>query len=169
MTSFPPPPPPGETPGEGPIWGPPDVGGPGYEDQLRYASWGARVGAYLLDALAAAGIFLVGLVLGSILGTVSDELGTLVAVAAYVGQIVFFFWNLVRQGRTGQTIGKQALGIRLVRLNRPGPPGVGLSIGRSFLHIVDGLPCYIGFLWPLWDKRRQTFADKILETVVLAA
>ena len=166
MTSFPPPPP--EPPGDGPAWGPPETGGAGY-DQLRYASWGARVGAYLLDALAALGIFVAGFVLGAILSTVSDDLGSLAVVAGYIGQIVFFFWNLVRQGRTGQTIGKQALGITLVRLARPGPPGLGLSIGRSFLHIVDALPCYLGFLWPLWDQRRQTFADKILETVVLAA
>ena len=164
MTSFPPPPPPGD--GE-PVWGPPQAGVPGY-DQHRYASWGARVGASLLDTLAALAIFVAGAVLGAIFGMVSEELGTVAVVAGYVGQIAFFFWNLVRQGNTGQTVGKQALGIRLVRLARPGPPGVGLSIGRHFLHIVDGLPCYLGFLWPLWDQRRQTFADKIVDTVVLA-
>jgi uncharacterized RDD family membrane protein YckC len=33
---------------------------------------------------------------------------------------------------------------------------------------VDAIPFFIGFLWPLWDRRRQTFADKLLGTVVLA-
>ena len=26
---------------------------------------------------------------------------------------------------------------------------------------------YLGYLWPLWDDKRQTFADKILSTVVV--
>jgi uncharacterized RDD family membrane protein YckC len=47
------------------------------------------------------------------------------------------------------------------------PVGVGLAIGRYFVHILDALPCYLGFLWPLWDSKRQTFADKILSTVVV--
>jgi len=33
---------------------------------------------------------------------------------------------------------------------------------------VDALPCMIGYLFPLWDARRQTFSDKIMNTVVLA-
>ena len=61
------------------------------------------------------------------------------------------------------------LKIRLVRLDGVNPPGVGLSIGRAFLHIVDALPCYLGYLWPLWDQKRQTFTDKILNTVVVTA
>ena len=41
-----------------------------------------------------------------------------------------------------------------------------MSFVRQLLHIVDSI-CYIGYLWPLWDRKRQTFADKILKTVVL--
>ena len=32
---------------------------------------------------------------------------------------------------------------------------------------VDAVICLIGFLFPLWDAKRQTLADKILTTVVL--
>ena len=45
------------------------------------------------------------------------------------------------------------------------PIGFGMSIVRQIAHIVDGLVCYIGYLWPLWDAKRQTFADKIMTTV----
>ena len=133
------------------------------------ASWGQRVGAYLVDALIGVGIVLAGLLLSSILGTVSDALGVFFLVVGYIAQLVFLFWNLARQGKTGQTIGKGVLNIRLVRLDGVNPPGVGLSIGRTFLHVIDALPCYLGFLWPLWDDKRQTFADKILNTVVVTA
>ncbi|HVF14615.1 MAG TPA: RDD family protein [Acidimicrobiales bacterium] len=133
------------------------------------ASWGLRVGAYLVDALIATGIYLVGLLLGFILGSASDAFRVVVLVPFALASLAFSIWNLVRQGRTGQTIGKGVLNIRLVRLDGINPPGIGLSIGRAFVHIVDALPCYIGFLWPLWDDKRQTFADKILNTVVVNA
>ena len=47
--------------------------------------------------------------------------------------------------------------------------GAGLSIGRAILHVVDQLPCYLGYLWPLWDAKKQTFTDKIVQTVVIKA
>jgi uncharacterized RDD family membrane protein YckC len=51
------------------------------------------------------------------------------------------------------------------------PVGGGIAFVRDLCHILDGLPCIllpIGFLWPIWDSRRQTFADKIVNTVVVA-
>jgi RDD family len=36
---------------------------------------------------------------------------------------------------------------------------------RQIAHIVDTLICYIGYLFPLWDSKRQTVADKIMTTV----
>ncbi len=29
--------------------------------------------------------------------------------------------------------------------------------------------CYIGYLFPLWDQKRQTLADKIMHSVVVPA
>ncbi len=37
---------------------------------------------------------------------------------------------------------------------------------RDLVHILDGI-AYIGYLWPLWDEKRQTFADKLMKTVVI--
>jgi uncharacterized RDD family membrane protein YckC len=79
----------------------------------------------------------------------------------------FVVWQLVVQGQTGQTIGKRVLNIRLVAETTGQPVGPGLSIGRALLHVADSLPCYLGYLWPLWDVKKQTFADKIVHTVVL--
>ncbi|MDQ1647203.1 MAG: hypothetical protein QOJ50_3387, partial [Cryptosporangiaceae bacterium] len=47
------------------------------------------------------------------------------------------------------------------------PIGIGRTIRRDFAHIVDCFPWGIGVLWPLWDAKRQTFADKIMNTVVV--
>jgi hypothetical protein len=48
------------------------------------------------------------------------------------------------------------------------PLGVGMCFVRELAHIIDSIPCYIGYLWPIWDPRRQTFADKLCSTVVTA-
>ena len=45
--------------------------------------------------------------------------------------------------------------------------GGGMAFVRQIAHILDSLPCNLGYLWPLWDQKRQTFADKVLSTVVL--
>jgi RDD family len=45
------------------------------------------------------------------------------------------------------------------------PIGFWLSLVRQLVHWVDQMACYIGFLWPLWDHKRQTFADMITSTV----
>ncbi len=42
-----------------------------------------------------------------------------------------------------------------------------MAFGRDICHILDSLACYIGWLFPLWDAKRQTFADKIISTVVI--
>ena len=46
--------------------------------------------------------------------------------------------------------------------------GAGLSVGRYFVHVIDSVPCIpLGYLWPLWDAKKQTFADKVLGTLVI--
>ncbi len=47
--------------------------------------------------------------------------------------------------------------------------GTGLAFARDICHILDSLACYIGWLFPIWDAKRQTFADKIISTVVVPA
>ena len=83
--------------------------------------------------------------------------------------ISVFVWNTCLQGgRTGYSIGKGALGIKLISERTGQPIGAGMAFVRYLAHIIDALPCYVGYLWPLWDgRKRQTFADKILGTVVI--
>jgi hypothetical protein len=42
-----------------------------------------------------------------------------------------------------------------------------MSLVRQIAHYVDQIVCCVGYLWPLWDKKRQTLADKIVGTVCL--
>jgi uncharacterized RDD family membrane protein YckC len=88
-------------------------------------------------------------------------------VVGLLASLAVQLWNRVfRQGRTGQSIGKRALGIRLVGERSGQPLGAGMSFVRELAHTLDG-SFYVGYLWPLWDEKRQTFADKVVGTVVV--
>lgn len=145
------------------------------DERADYASYGSRVGAALIDgllqAVAALPLYAAAAlaVARSLKG--SDRLGALVLGFGIVGLLAslgIFLWNVgYRQGRTGQTYGKAVCNITLVRGRDGEPLGAGMSLVRSLLHVVDVVPLYLGFLWPAWDPKRQTFADKLSDSVVV--
>ncbi|MEI2809768.1 MAG: RDD family protein [Nocardioides sp.] len=161
--------------------------GLGYQDVPVYASWAKRVSAYFVDSVAmfVAGIpAFIGYVLYSVGAAdtaVTDpttgkteltepmtggQIGLI--TLGYALMFGFWIWNfLIRQGKTGQTIGKSALGITLIGDQTRQPIGAGRNFLRQLAHFVDQILCYIGYLWPLWDAKRQTFADKIMNTIVV--
>ncbi|MFI6289406.1 RDD family protein [Streptomyces sp. NPDC051018] len=128
------------------------------------AHWGLRVGAYLIDML----ILLVPyMALSFIGGAMGTEAALIFVLIAIVYLIAAFLWLRHQEGTTGQTPGKKAVGIRVLRERDGQTLGFGMAFVRQLAHFLDGLPCYIGWLWPLWDDKKQTFADKICSTVVV--
>jgi uncharacterized RDD family membrane protein YckC len=131
-----------------------------------FASFVRRAGAHLVDAgLPVLALLVIARALirfhHSPAPFALAALGVLVVVTA-VG------WNSgLRQGVTGQSLGKRVVGIRLVGESTGRPIGLGRAVVRLFAHLLDTLPLYIGYLWPLWDERRQTFADKACATIVV--
>lgn len=73
------------------------------------------------------------------------------------------------EGRTGQTVGKRALGLKVVDTHTGAPIGVGRAIGRYFAKIISAIPCFLGYFWMLWDPNKQTWHDKIVGSYVIAA
>lgn len=129
------------------------------------ADWGIRALSYLIDWIAPT--FVLAILVG-LATAVSETLGNAVYVVGVVGLIAFGVWNSgYRQGTTGQSIGKGVVGTKLISQSSGQPIGFGLAVVRQLAHILDGIPCYLGYLWPLWDDRKQTFADKIMSTVVV--
>lgn len=133
---------------------------PGY-GMPPYANWGQRFAAKLLDSL----IMLVpAYILMGIGGY--NQIPALVIIG-YLVMFGVYAYFIVMEGKTGQTPGKKALGIRTLREADGQVIGGGMSFARQLSHIVDALPCYLGYLWPAWDAKRQTFADKICSTIVI--
>lgn len=141
----------------------------GVPQGVTFAHWGKRVGATVIDSLILLAAYipaLIGAGLASDPGTAG--MGTVLTLIGLVLYIGVFVWNVcIKQGSTGYTVGKGVMGIKLVKAETGLPIGGGMSFVRQIAHILDGLPCYLGFLWPLWDANRQTFADKIIGTYVI--
>jgi len=74
-------------------------------------------------------------------------------------------------GARNQTFGKMALGIKVVDAESRGPIGYARAFTRwlstAFLWALFTVPGVIDHLWPLRDRRRQTFHDKFARSVVV--
>jgi uncharacterized RDD family membrane protein YckC len=124
-----------------------------------YASWRRRATASLIDQSILLAPFGLALLF-------SED----IAVAVVWAGVAFWAWSMFfRQGRKGQSLGRSVTNTRLVDAWSGKPVGFWRAFVRNGVHVLDMLPLCIGFLWPLRDDRRQTWADKIMSTVVVDA
>ena len=85
---------------------------------------------------------------------------------AFLPAAAYFLWSFCyRQGRTGQSVGKAVMKFKVVSEKTWQPIGFWMSLVRHIANYVNRFTCYVGYLWPLWDNKRQTIADKIMGTV----
>ena len=142
------------------------------------ADWGPRVAASLIDSL----IVLVPIVIGYgalIWNVVARQdnpspydnpqwWAIILFLVGMVAAIALSLWNRVfRQGRTGQSVGKSALHIKLIDAVSGEPIGAGKSFLRDFLSGLFNNACFLNVLWPLWDDQKQTWHDKVINTYVV--
>ncbi|OON80942.1 RDD family protein [Streptomyces tsukubensis] len=139
-----------------------------------YAGWLRRAGALLMDVLINFGPLWLLTGIGSEVddrspgdsGEIPSAILSWVGCTAMIAALVV---QLIREGRTGQTVGKSVLGIRAVRDSDGLMPGVGLALLRRLCQYLNFVVFGLGWWWALWDKKKQTFADKIANVVVVIA
>lgn len=113
--------------------------------------------------------FAAALVDGIIVG-VSAEI--IVALLRGVGEglvivLGIAYYTYLEGGDTGQTLGKRAMGIRVVDLHGGGPIGYSRGFIRYIGRIASAIVIYLGYLWMLWDAEKQTWHDKFATAVVV--
>ncbi|MFV0949526.1 MULTISPECIES: RDD family protein [unclassified Wolbachia] len=69
--------------------------------------------------------------------------------------------------RFGATPGKLLLGLRVVNAQTFEKLTLKQAIKRFFSFILSTAPLFLGFIWANFDKRCQTWHDKIADTVVV--
>ena len=123
------------------------------EAAVEYMGFWIRVAAAIIDYLVISAV---------------SALLSFVPVAGFVFSLVaswLYHWLLI--GLKGQTLGKMAVGIKVV--NASGSvPGLGYAALREIPgKILSSIAIYLGFLWVAWDKRKQGWHDKIAGTYVV--
>jgi uncharacterized RDD family membrane protein YckC len=167
-TGFPPPPPPvggyGQ-PGYGAPGAYPGTGAPNLPvapvGGAPLADWPKRALGGLVDYVAPGIVFSI---ISNLVSQASSGLGTLVSLVLGVGWFVYLGY---KSGTTGVTFGRSITKTKLISEATGQPIGVSNGIVRQLAHIVDSIICYIGWLFPLWDAKKQTIADKLMKTVVI--
>ena len=150
----------------------------------QYAGFGARLGAVIIDGLIAI-VFVIPSIIAFFAGprevrtcTINNELrlcnqptgptialGVLLALAGFIVYAIIY----CRMVSRGQSWGQKVGGVRIVDQNTGQSVTAWRVFGRHLARIVSGFVCYLGYFWMLWDKRKQTWHDKIAGTVVVKA
>jgi Mce-associated membrane protein len=128
------------------------------------ASWPARAGAFAVDVLLGIAV----LTTLALVAWTAPLRGWLWWVFVGAAALVFLAAALNRwllPTIKGFTLGRALCGIAVT--NRDGAPvGVWRLLTRDLAHLLDTAALLLGWLWPLWDRRRRTFADLLLRTEV---
>lgn len=153
-----------------------------------YTAWTTRAVATLIDLVPV--LVVMGIGIGLLSGTRehvcaaetteydvapfcstgSSTLGLAAFGIAVLLSVVYVIWNHgYRQGTTGASIGKAVLKIQIVSERTGQPLGFARSFLRQLVHALDAAVCWVGYLFPLWDRKRQTFADMIMNSVCISA
>jgi uncharacterized RDD family membrane protein YckC len=122
----------------------------------NYSGFWRRAGAFVLDEV------IIGVV-GSVLAGVSGDNGAIGWLNLVLGIAYFSIFEGIR----GQTIGGMAASVRVVDADSGAIIGIPRAILRNVARILSGLVFGLGYLWMLWDPRKQTWHDKIAKTVVV--
>ena len=130
----------------------------------RLAPWHARVGAFAVDVLPGIAVVATMLLVSFTvpLRTVWWWVSISVAGVAFLLMLVN---RLLLPTVTGWSLGRAVCGIAVVGRNGEAPGPWGLLL-RDLAHLLDTMSLVVGWLWPLWDSRRRTFADMLLGTEV---
>lgn len=153
------------------------------------ATFGQRVLALLVDALISM-IGLIPMIIGIIMlvaaapselyvdeygmtqsdggnGSVAVIGGLLIGLGVLLS-IAISLWNRVfKMGRTGQSVGKKVIGLKLVDDKTGQPIGAGMCFLREIVSNVVNQVIYLSYLWMLWDDNKQTIADKAVHSTVV--
>ncbi len=136
---------------------------------LEYVGVGRRFVAILVDVIILLIVNgLIGLVFHAGMTNVNGVMTYNSSGPGAALQIIIpFAYYIIMEAMTGATVGKMALGIRVVKLDGS-PISWGESIIRNLLRIIDGLFGYLlGAIFVWTSPTKQRLGDRAAKTVVV--
>lgn len=131
--------------------------------KTQYAGNGPRILAALIDGIIVSiGAFILGMVLNS--AGMSSQNTSMNTGVNLVLSLVYFVGY---QSQSGVTLGKKAMGIRVVDSKGAKPTMMTLFLREIVGKFISAIILGIGYLMILWDGRKQGLHDKIAQTYVV--
>lgn len=135
----------------------------------RFAGVATRGIAFVFDVLAIAIVFAVGVGLLALVSYLVGGLRPTWLVGSIVGAgwaviavtYLVFFWSTA-----GRTPGMHLMKLR-VRDHAAKPPSVFRSLVRAAATWVSIVPCFLGYVTMLWDRRKRGLPDIVARTEVV--
>lgn len=131
---------------------------------------GRRILATIVDGLIFGGLYAVMVFLFGSVATVgpANWNGSMPALPTAIYGVIVVLYYILLEGYLGQTIGKMLLGIKVVREDNGGVPGLAGATIRTLLRIVDGISSYlVAFITVLISGKNQRFGDMAAHTLVV--
>jgi uncharacterized RDD family membrane protein YckC len=136
---------------------------------MEYAGVALRFVAVLIDGLVLIPLLLVlALVFGDRYSTSENGTHTVgVTAGGWWPLLVILAYYVASEALTGKTIGKRAVGLRVVDASGE-PLGLGQALVRNVLRIVDAILFYLVAAISVWtSSERQRIGDRVANTVVV--
>jgi uncharacterized RDD family membrane protein YckC len=132
---------------------------------------GRRVVATIIDGLIFGfAYYLLALVFGDLRteGEAANWVADLPVVASIAYGLFVVGYYVLLEGFLGQTLGKMAMGIKVVAEATGQTPGIAAAAIRTLLRIIDSLLGYaVAFISVLASDKRQRLGDMAARTLVV--
>jgi Mce-associated membrane protein len=128
------------------------------------AAWRTRAGAFAIDVLPAIAVVTTLLLVSFTVPLHSVWWWVCLSVAGVVF-LLMLLNRLLLPVVTGWSLGRAFCGIAVSRRDGSAP-GAWKLLLRDVAHLLDTASLLVGWLWPLWDPGRRTFADMLVGTEV---
>ena len=136
---------------------------------MRYAGFWRRFGALFIDGIVM-NIMTIPINVGFQISIAGIERSPALIPLAIVLYILMLFipavYMILMTGRSGATLGKKALGIKVVMADGS-PLTYGRATGRYFAFILSGLILYIGYIMAAFDDEKRALHDHMCNTRVI--
>ena len=133
---------------------------------LPAASLGSRIVSGLIDVIVTGLVLVVVVLLLLPVAFTTDAALTWVAVIGTMISVFLVLPTTLETMTRGKSLGKMAMGLRVT-----GEAGQRISFaratGRYFAQILSALPLLVGYIWAAFDSRKQTWHDKLADTLVV--
>ncbi|MCC2961901.1 RDD family protein [Massilia sp. IC2-278] len=137
------------------------------DSDLVYAGFWQRFGASFLDGVLIYLVLIIFLLVVYGTGGIGDPeaypgIASMLVLYALPPALIMTFWI-----KKSATPGKMAIAAIIVDARTGGKPTTKQFLIRYLGYGLSTLPCFLGYLWVVFDARKQSWHDKLADTVVV--